>query len=428
VQHFVLDLSRLISNAAKPAPTGIDRVEIAYATRFLTLPKSQVTFAAMTGWGRFGPLDYQMAAKFIAALTAQWYDGGTSRHAVKLAAKLCRYVWLHGEWALHLRLRRQKCQIVYLNVSHHHLDRPASIMRLKQRAGTVFVALVHDLIPIEYPEYSRPNQDDIHRRRIATVASMADAVIVPSKITKTLLSPKLIAADRSPEVLVCPLGLNLPAPVFPNELGVPAPYFICIGTIEPRKNHLLLLKLWRKIVMDRGFDAPHLVIVGRRGWENENIIDMLERCPTIRGRVHEFSSLTDSQVCGLIQNARALLMPSFSEGFGLPVMEALALGTPALCSEIPALLEVGSAVPEFFDPMDGPSWHRAILDYAQPNSIRRAAQIDRLEKWSRPSWEDHFTRIDSLLTGLLPVARPVASPGAHNFERAPLRTELRTQR
>jgi glycosyltransferase involved in cell wall biosynthesis len=398
--HYVLDLSRLISSSARPAPTGIDRVELAYAIEFLKKPPSEVTFAGETRWRRFGLIERRRAERFILALAAEWYAGTPPHAPAKLADAICRSIWLRGESALHRRLRRQAAPIIYLNVSHHHLERPASIQRLKTRSKVLFVPMVHDLIPIEFPEYARPNHDEQHSRRIATVTTLADAIVVTTKATADILAPKLVASGRTPPVLVSLLGLDMAAHSQQPKLRVPDPYFVCIGTIEPRKNHLLLLKLWRRMALEQGLDAPHLVIIGRRGWENENIVDMLERCPSIRGKVHEFSRLTDSEVRALIEDARALLMPSFSEGFGLPIIEALALGVPVLCSNIPPFIEIGGGVPEFFDPLDGPSWHAALIDYAAPNSSRRAAQIMRLKDWAPPDWRAHFAKVELLLNSL----------------------------
>jgi len=397
--HYLLDLSRLISSSARPAPTGIDRVELAYAVELLKRPQ-QVTFAAMTPWRRFGLVGHKRAERFIAALAAHWYSGASSHSPARLADRICNQIWLTGEAPLHRRLRRQDGPVIYLNVSHHHLDRPASILRLKARSKVLFAPMVQDLIPIEFPEYVRPNQDEIHSRRIATVTGLADAILVTTQATADILAPRLAASGRTPPVLVAPLGWDIPAHSEPPEIRVGEPYFVCIGTIEARKNHLLLLQLWRKLATELGEDAPHLVIVGRRGWENENVIDMLERCPSIRGKVHEFSKVTDSEVRALIEGARALLMPSFSEGFGLPIIEALALGVPVLCSDIPPFVEIGGGVPEFFDPIDGPSWHAALVDYAMPNSARRAAQIVRLKDWTAPNWPEHFARVFGLLDNL----------------------------
>jgi glycosyltransferase involved in cell wall biosynthesis len=354
----------------------------------------------MTAWGAFGLVPHARAQAFVDALAAQWFAGETQREALRIADGICRSIWFRGERALHARLRRQGDKVVYLNVSHHHLDKPATIERLKDRTAAQFVPIVQDLIPIEFPEYQRPKQEAAHHRRIATVTRLADGVVVTSQATADLLKPRMEAANRDAPILVSHLGLDLLPEPTPPPANIPRPYFIVIGTIEPRKNHLLLLKLWRRIALEQGEAAPHLVIVGRRGWENENVVDMLERCPSIRGKVHEYGKVTDTEVCGLIQGAQALLFPSFSEGFGLPLIEALALGTPVLCSDIPPFVEVGAGAPEFFDPLDGPSWHQAICDYTDSASPRRAAQIARLRNWVAPNWTRHFQEVGALLNDL----------------------------
>jgi glycosyltransferase involved in cell wall biosynthesis len=107
--------------------------------------------------------------------------------------------------------------------------------------------------------------------------------------------------------------------------------------------------------------------------------------------------LPEARAAALLAGARALLFPSFAEGYGLPLAEALALGVPAVCSALPALREVGGAVPDYLDPLDGAAWRRAVLDHARPGSARRAAQLARLRGWRAPSWEAHFAAVDALL-------------------------------
>jgi glycosyltransferase involved in cell wall biosynthesis len=311
---------------------------------------------------------------------------------------------LYGEAALHAQIRRSALPAVYLLVSHHHLDRPQLIARLKRRTGAHFVPFVHDLIPSTFPEYVRPGQAERHRRRIHTVARLADAVIVNSDDTRTRLAPLLERHDRSPTIVVAALGIDLSL----SERPSPDHYFVCIGTIEPRKNLLLLLNVWRRLADDHGASAPRLILVGRRGWENENILDMIERSPSCRRLVVEHSALPDVATAKLLAGARALLMPSFAEGYGLPVAEALNLGTPALCSDLPALRAVGKDVPEYLDPLDGVGWLRAIEDYARPDSARRRAQLERLRFWQAPNWNEHFATVRALLDD---VARRSGSRG-----------------
>jgi len=157
------------------------------------------------------------------------------------------------------------------------------------------------------------------------------------------------------------------------------PYFLCLGTIEPRKSHITLLHIWRRFAETHGADAPRLLIVGRRDWENEHVVDMLVRCESTRPHVVELGLLPGSQVARLMAGARALLMPSFCEGYGLPAAEALASGVPVVCSDICFHREIGHGVPDFIDPIDSSAWMRAVLDYAAEGSLRREAQVRRLK-------------------------------------------------
>jgi glycosyltransferase involved in cell wall biosynthesis len=127
---------------------------------------------------------------------------------------------------------------------------------------------------------------------------------------------------------------------------------------------------------------------------------MLDRCPGLRGTVVEHNSLPDAEMAPLLKGARAVLLPSFAEGFGFPVIEALALGAPVLCSDIPALRETGGSVPEYLDPLDGLGWRAAILDYAAEPSPRRDAQLARLAGWRPPRWSEHFAEVDRFLAQL----------------------------
>ena len=130
------------------------------------------------------------------------------------------------------------------------------------------------------------------------------------------------------------------------------------------------------------------------------MVDMLERSRRLFDIVEEHSGLADAEVGALLCDARALLLPSFAEGYGMPLAEALASRIPAICSDIAPFREVGRDVPEYLDPLDLHAWTNAVLDYCRPDSSRRAAQLRRLEQWHAPSWADHFTIVDQLLDEL----------------------------
>jgi glycosyltransferase involved in cell wall biosynthesis len=409
---ILFDLSRLISRAGRETPTGIDRVELAYAEHLLAgnLP---VAFTMLTSFGRFGLLPRAAADDYVRAIAGVWrHPAASERIGITrlLARRLRAAALLWGESWLSPRFRSEAGQPAYLLVSHHHLEKRHVIARLKQKARARFVCLIHDLIPIAYPEYALPGQDQKHRRRIETAATLADAIIVNSIVTRDTFEPYLDRAGRAPPVFVAPFGADLPAALPAEPPPLKPPYFVCVSTIEARKNHLLLLNLWRQLAAELGDEVPRLVLIGQRGWETENAIDMLERCPALRGVVLERGNLPDAEVARLILGAQALLLPSFAEGFGFPLVEALALGTPVLCSNLPALRENGGEVPEYFDPLDGTGWRRAVIDYSLPASPRRAAQLARLAGWAPPRWEDHFATVEKLIAEVRAPAPVRLSP------------------
>jgi glycosyltransferase involved in cell wall biosynthesis len=231
----------------------------------------------------------------------------------------------------------------------------------------------------------------------------ADAVIANSQATADAFSTFIDNSPRRPQLTVAHLGTQR---FIAPEAGQSCqssdrPYFLCVGTIEPRKNHLLLFNLWRRLAETReAHEVPRLLLVGRRGWENENAVDMLERCDALRGHVEECGSLSDRALQQLMSGARALLMPSFAEGFGMPVAEALQSGLPVLCSDLPALREASGGLASYLDPLDGIGWMNAILDYSRPQSPLRTAQVARIKGWSGPSWAEHIEVALSVIDGL----------------------------
>ena len=397
---IALDLSRLLSRAGRGTPTGIDRVELAYAEHLIATGTPHC-FAALTPDARLALLPRPIAEEFVREIGAAWrgpLDLREQERRVRRVARRARFALLtENERRLVGVLRDSSGGSVYLLVSHHHLERHRVIARLKTRSRARFVCLIHDLIPVEFPEYAKPGQAANHLRRIETATALADAFIVNSAVTGAALQPHLDRAGRPSPVLVAPFGADLPSVTGEGASPIGRPYFVYVGTIEARKNHLLLLNLWRRMRCDLGERTPVLVLVGQRGWEVENVIDMLDRCPALRDTVIEHNALPDAAMVPLLRGARALLLPSFAEGFGFPVIEALQLGVPVLCSDIAALRETGGTVPEFLDPLDGPGWHRALLDYATSESPRRAAQLARLAIWSPPEWEAHFAIVDRFI-------------------------------
>lgn len=384
--EIVLDLSRLLSRALHPTPTGIDRVEMAYARTLKRLIPGQLHFGAVHPTGLYGRLTERCVEEFLDRTEERWESVGGSESpaaARRLALQHC--------WSLRPHeVPPATGSRIFLQVSPHHLQHPWLVANKLRREGARFICMVHDIIPISHPEYARPSGPDRHTRRLRTIDRFADGILTNSNATLETLLGRTSAISRQRPMRVAHLGVDVRPSAARPQAVIDRPYFVCVATIEPRKNHLLLLNLWRSLVDLLGTNqTPRLLLVGRRGWENENVIDMLDRCPGLRDVVQELPRLPDAGLRDLLSNARAVLLPSFAEGFDMPVAEALAAGVPVLASDIPAHREVGGQVPDYIDPIDGASWRAAVLDYSAPASIRRTAQLERLARWRPISWETH---------------------------------------
>jgi len=253
---------------------------------------------------------------------------------------------------------------------------------------------IHDLTHIYYPEYFLPVDYQQRIELMKRLLALKPDVIANSGETRKYIE-RFATEHRLDTGRLVEIHIGV-EPCFLDHRSIPAAkkdvnYFVVIATIEPRKNHLMLLNLWREMAQMRLLDpVPHLYLVGKRGWENENIVDMMERSKPLQGLVHEVANLDDSRLISLLKGARALLYPTFSEGWGMPVVESLALGIPVICSDIPELKESGQGIPDYIHPIDGKRWMETIIDYCQADSALRNAQLQRIPRFEAPTWDRHF--------------------------------------
>jgi glycosyltransferase involved in cell wall biosynthesis len=377
----LIDISRLLDRFSRGRlPTGVDRVCLSYIQRWgeqsrATLQKGN--------WRRV--LSHSASQRLFELVLNPGAD--FAQRMNRAVAQACVPPWpqqqVRGALSWHL--------------GQTGLEKPGFeqwLNRSQQRP----LYFVHDLIPLTHPEYCRPGEDVHHHQRMALVLRTAAGVVVNSQDTSEALQG-FAHANRLPQppTVVAPLA---PAPLKHEQNHAPplvGAYFIALGTIEPRKNHLLLLNVWRELVQRLGPAAPTLVIVGQRGWECEQVADMLDRCLALRGHVKEIPRCTDAELGHWLQHARALLFPSFVEGYGMPLVEALSVGTPVVASNLSVFAEVAGDVPDVLSPIDGEGWLQAVLDYSAESSPRRATQLQRMVSYRVSTWDDHFAAVEGLL-------------------------------
>ncbi|ADL00068.1 glycosyltransferase family 4 protein [Brevundimonas subvibrioides] len=408
----LFDASRLVSRAERTAPTGVDRVCLAYAEWLLSRPDLSVT-PVRTRKDRLVALDPDWFRACVATLRARW-TGGTTERALtgdeqRLVAALktpgratesvigtppapqtARPAPLSKLWRF-LREPRGAGALpdsaFYFNVGHTGLVDDVILSALATR-GVQRIVMLHDLIPITHPEFCRPGDGDKHRDRVLSTLRHASRIVVNSRYTAHELCAFAAREGLTPPPIdAIHLGLE---PSFERirPTDRKGRYFVHVGTIEARKNLAFLLTLWRRLAEQMGAEAPQLVLVGRYGWENEAVLDHLQRSPPLRGLVHQASDLPDSALADLMTGACAVLAPSSVEGFDLPAVEACALGVPLIASDIPAHREL---VPHarLVDPLDGQGWLQAIEEtMRQPPTV---------SDFTPPSWPDHFVALSTRL-------------------------------
>ena len=249
-------------------------------------------------------------------------------------------------------------------------------------SGVPLIVTVHDAAAIVYPRAYPRRGRWFHARGSITAARRADVVIAPSIAAAEEISSRTpIPRER---IRVIPHGVTQ----LPVGEGVVAatratlgigdePYVLWVGTLEPRKNLPVLVEAFRRVVAER--DLPHrLVIVGPPGWlHTEEALQV--PAEALGDRVTFTGPVRADRLLALYRGADLFAFPSLHEGFGLPVLEAMAQSTAVLCADIPVLHEVGGDAARFVTPHDSEAWADAIIRLLRDDDARlRLAQAGRV--------------------------------------------------
>ncbi|MGJ0507974.1 MAG: glycosyltransferase family 4 protein [Methylocystis sp.] len=234
--------------------------------------------------------------------------------------------------------------------SWNAFDELAPVFDRVRAGGGEIVTCVFDLIPELHPYACHESTPPRYRAWLRRALVESDAFLAISRTVAEELADH-VAAKRLPHRPGLKIGwfhlgadLATPPAIHPREaiaaaVSGDAPAFLMVGTIEPRKGHRVALDAFEAL-WARGVDA-RLVIVGRRGWLEEALVASIERHGEKGRRLFWFSDADDSELAFLYERARALILPSYAEGFGLPIVEAARRGRIVICSDIPVFREVG---------------------------------------------------------------------------------------
>jgi len=237
------------------------------------------------------------------------------------------------------------------------------------------VVTVHDLSSLLYPKLHRKPLARRMRVRLPLAVKIARAVITPTEAVRHELCSHLKVKPKK-VTAIHEAPRECFRPVSPEEslgartqFGVEDDFLLFVGTLEPRKNLLTLLKAFVEVLRDARF-RPQLIVAGGEGWLMDDTF-AFAHAAGIADRVKLIGYVNDDELRALYSSCRAFIYPSLYEGFGLPPLEAMACGAPVIASRIGALAETIGDAAMLIDPLDVPSLAAAITDVCENENQRK---------------------------------------------------------
>lgn len=285
-------------------------------------------------------------------------------------------------------------QLVLLDSSWHADFFP--LAEQLKRDGVGIVSVIYDLIPLTHPQFCDAGLVRVFNEWFDWIAKTADGYVAISATISDQVREEMLRRVGSEQVAQrwfdhFHLGseLDLTDDALPVEPALKQmfknkdPVYLMVSTIEPRKNHAYLLDAF-ELAWAKGSRA-RLCIAGRIGWKCDALIERIRQHPQLNQRLFMFNALTDKSLEYAYSNATALVFPSYVEGFGLPLVEAMQRGLPAMGSDIPVFREIGGPFMAYFD-LDEP---QTLVDLMTQMETTGTFPAERdVKEWRWLGWRE----------------------------------------
>lgn len=260
------------------------------------------------------------------------------------------------------------------------------LRQLKMEEGVKIVTLVHDLVPFFMPELYWPGFSEKYTQSMRELVGVSDLLLVYSESTKRDLVKYLPEASCK-KISKIKLGdtFGLSETKKPNDFSFDK-FVLCVGTIQPRKNHMLLLYAWRSLQERYGRSTPPLVIVGSKGWNSNDLLYFIENNPDLKRLITIIECPNDKELKWMYENAWLSVYPSIYEGWGLPIAESLAAGKLCLSSNTSSMTEVGLDLVKYFSPYDPMGLVKLIECYLNNPEKLISEEVNIRSKFVAKTW------------------------------------------
>ena len=282
------------------------------------------------------------------------------------------------------------------------------------RAGGVkFALLAYDLIPELFPEWFTQGLATDFSVWLREIVPQTDKMFAISRHTAADLTACLARIGKPlPSSAVLPVGNR--APGFSQALAPvhKSPYVLMVGTIEARKNHAAMLRVWRRMLQTMPADAvPDLIFAGKIGWLTRDLVEQLHNASWLGGKIRFIDSPSEATLASLYQHCLFSVFPSLYEGWGLPVTESLGFGKTVAASSSSAIPEAGGTFCTYFDPNNVNDIYNVVRGLIENPERIAVLQTRIAAQFCPPAWEDAAT---ALLMEL-----GLAASGAMTHDKSP---------
>lgn len=295
------------------------------------------------------------------------------------------------------------------------LDHPVKKHITKQNADVFFspdgfiplgmaipkVSMIHDVAYLRYPEYLQPRISAFYKKWIPRYLAYTDHIITVSEFSKSeIIAGYNIQPDKISVVYNGITDSYKPVDetrkkTVREQYANGKPYFVYLGAIHPRKNILTLVKAFEQFKSSDTSDHQ-LVLAGRASWRTEEVFKTIAASPW-KDSFHLPGYIATDDATALVGSAEAMIYPSFYEGFGLPLVEAMACGVPVICSNVSSLPEVAGNAALLFDPNDADQLAHHMTTLTQDDALRNELVKRGNERSQYFSWDKAADQIYEIL-------------------------------
>jgi glycosyltransferase involved in cell wall biosynthesis len=255
------------------------------------------------------------------------------------------------------------------------------------------VVSVHDVSFLEHPQYFTRFRSTQLRITVKRTIEAAACVLTPSHFSRSAIlkhysvdERKVVVVPNAASPVFRPVERQVAAATVERKFGIGDPFVLMVGDLQPRKNHLGLLRAFESVLAAHPQLRHRLVFVGKETWSSKELHRAVKKS-AVADRVHFTGFVDDQDLLYFYGACDLFVFPSFYEGFGLPILEAMACGRAVTCSNVTAMPEVADGAAILFDPHSTYEMARAISDVLLDQELR--ARLERLgiQRAAQFSWE-----------------------------------------